>query len=68
VSQHARRSGLFAPRIKVRKTALTDCSSGRYSATSGKSGMRLVPDLYRAAYLSRTPPRAYNGAFLPYLS
>ena len=35
-AQRARRRGRFAAGIKVRKAVLTDCSSGKYSATSGE--------------------------------
>lgn len=63
--QCARRSGPFATRIKVRKAVLTDCSSGKYSATSGDKSTRFVPARKRAAYLPRTPPfnvdKSYSG-------
>ncbi len=42
-AQCAGRRGLFAAGIKVRKAVLTDCSSGKYSATSGESSTRFVP-------------------------
>jgi hypothetical protein len=41
--QRVRRSGLFAARINVRKAVLTDCSSGKCSATSGERSTRFVP-------------------------
>ncbi len=42
-AQRAGRRGLFAAGIKARKAVLTDCSSGKYSATSGESRTRFVP-------------------------
>src|SRR5216683_6182180 len=43
-------------RINLRNAELTDRSSGKCSATSGERSTRLVPALYRAIYLPRTPP------------
>jgi hypothetical protein len=68
-AQCARRRGLFATRIKLGKAELTDCSSGKYGATSGERSTRFVPARKRATYFPRTPPfhldRSYSRRSSP---